>query len=116
MLLPPGNASYTHGYPQLRFRSLDKQKFCGIIGETISSPAVDAVIGTPLNYTMDDVKVETVCLRVGGASTGKGGSSGNKGDGSDGEGENGAPSPDRWRDCHGSGERVNSMASILKAL
>lgn len=59
---------------------------------TVSWPAVDAIVGKPLNYTMDDVRVEMACLRLGGVSGGSGGN-GNTGGASGGNGQSTASRP-----------------------
>ncbi|KAK3296189.1 uncharacterized protein B0H64DRAFT_397612 [Chaetomium fimeti] len=80
---PPGNASFTHVSGQFRYRTLEAHRAQGLVAVTVSWPAVDAVVGEPLNYTMDDVTVETACLRLGAA--------GGTGGGNGGGGENAAP-------------------------
>ncbi|KAK1757779.1 hypothetical protein QBC47DRAFT_376966 [Echria macrotheca] len=61
--LPPGNASFTHGIPQLRFRSLAEQSKRGVVGVTVGWPTV--AYGEEPNYLVSEVTVDTVCLRLG---------------------------------------------------
>ncbi|KAK0622477.1 hypothetical protein B0T14DRAFT_149010 [Immersiella caudata] len=63
---PSGNASFVHGPPRFRFRSVEEQSTRGVVGITVGWPT------TPYDeepsYSLSDVTVDTVCLRLG-AST-----------------------------------------------
>ena len=72
---PPGNASFTHASPAFRYRSMEEHKKRGLVAITVSWPIAESVNGQPLNYTVDDVTVETACLRLG-APAGSGGENG----------------------------------------
>ncbi|KAK4448901.1 hypothetical protein QBC34DRAFT_100652 [Podospora aff. communis PSN243] len=68
--LPSGNASFVHGPPQFRFRSVEEQSARGVIGITVGWP-VTPNFEEP-SYSLADVDVETVCLRLGSAGGGQG--------------------------------------------
>ena len=70
--LPPGNVSFTHALPSFRYHSLEEHKKRGLVAITVSWPVVESVNGQPLNYTVDDVTVETTCLRLGAPGGGSG--------------------------------------------
>jgi hypothetical protein len=54
---------------------MEEHKKRGLVAITVSWPMLESVDGQPLNYTVDDVTVETACLRLG-ASEGSGGENG----------------------------------------
>lgn len=54
---PSGNASYTHGVPQMRYRSFNEQKSISIIAFTLGSSLSGG--------GRDNVTINMACLRVG---------------------------------------------------